>query len=248
MDETLRALITCRTEGGSAARNDGSGLGRAKNYYQGRLIQEGGSSTMGVGVRVRCRLCGDEIQSKQEGDFVRCKCGTIAVDAMRGSEGRTRILGQRDGYEVIHEDPLSALLGRPMRVVKLLPIYAFAGGWGDGWTEMHPSSLLRLDRPDERDPKLLHFWAGPEPVGLMATPGMRSGGLVHIDHMDSLADLTPIIERIEGVFGDQVKAWRWIQAPCGALEGRTPRSLLGTENGHQEIETILVRIEDGIYS
>ena len=146
------------------------------------------------------------------------------------------------------DESFQTLLGRPMQVVKTLPIYAFAGGWGDGWTEMHPGSLLRLDRPIEQDPKLLHFWDGPEPVSLEATPGMRSGGLVHIDHLGYLADLTPIIERIEGVFGDSAKAWRWIQAPCGALGGRTPRGLLGSEQGHQEIEIILVRIEDGISS
>ena len=29
---------------------------------------------------VRCRLCGDEIESKHRHDFVGCSCGAVAVD------------------------------------------------------------------------------------------------------------------------------------------------------------------------
>jgi hypothetical protein len=146
------------------------------------------------------------------------------------------------------DETLKALLGRPVRVLKLFPAYVFAGGWADGWTEMYPGSLLRLDRPDEREPELVHFWAGPEPVGLEVTPGMRPGGLVHVSRLDCLVDLTRVLTRIEGVFGSETKAWRWIQTPCGALGGQPPGQFLGTEQGQEEIETILVRIEHGIYS
>lgn len=31
----------------------------------------------------RCRLCGDEIESKHRHDFVTCKCGEISVDGGR---------------------------------------------------------------------------------------------------------------------------------------------------------------------
>ncbi len=29
---------------------------------------------------IRCNLCGEEIESKHEHDFVRCSCGACAVD------------------------------------------------------------------------------------------------------------------------------------------------------------------------
>lgn len=30
--------------------------------------------------KARCRKCGDIIESKHRHDFVRCKCGSVAVD------------------------------------------------------------------------------------------------------------------------------------------------------------------------
>jgi hypothetical protein len=38
--------------------------------------------------------CGDVIQSQVEGQFVRCSCGAVAVDALRSGGGMTRILGE----------------------------------------------------------------------------------------------------------------------------------------------------------
>jgi len=38
---------------------------------------------------------------------------------------------------------------------------------------------------------------------------------------------------------------RWIQTPLPALDGGTPISLFGSEEGRQEIEEVLVGIEQG---
>jgi uncharacterized protein (DUF2384 family) len=38
-----------------------------------------------------------------------------------------------------------------------------------------------------------------------------------------------------------------METPLGALRGRTPYSLLGSEEGRKEVDTVLGRIEHGIY-
>lgn len=43
-----------------------------------------------MGMRIRCKECGDIIESKHVHDFVRCKCGSIAID---GGDDYMRILG-----------------------------------------------------------------------------------------------------------------------------------------------------------
>ena len=59
---------------------------------------------MGVGLKVRCLLCGDEPQSEVEGQFVRCSCGAVGVDALKGGEGKTRILGNRKNYVAVPDE------------------------------------------------------------------------------------------------------------------------------------------------
>lgn len=136
----------------------------------------------------------------------------------------------------------TSILGRPVRVVKEVPVYAFAGGWGDGWIVLHPGALLRMEGRDAKEPELLIFASGPEPIGPRGTG--RTGGLVHISRLDSFVDLSPIISRIVEVLGED-QAWKWIPTPCKALGGKTPRNLLGDEAGHQQIEIVLGRIEHG---
>lgn len=43
-----------------------------------------------MGMRIRCKECGDIIESKHVHDFVRCKCGSIAI---AGGYDYMRILG-----------------------------------------------------------------------------------------------------------------------------------------------------------
>ena len=117
------------------------------------------------------------------------------------------------------------------------------GGWGDGWYESNPGALYLLgSAPYPRNPLCIQFWCGPEPLAVYRPEHGRSGGLVLLSDLGCFEDLTPIISRIEAAFPDQAEAWRWIQAPCEALGGETPRRLLGTAEGHKQIEIGLARI------
>ena len=46
--------------------------------------------------KVRCRKCGDVIESKNQHDFVSCKCGAISVD---GGRSYLRRLGNDEDIE-----------------------------------------------------------------------------------------------------------------------------------------------------
>lgn len=54
-------------------------------------------------MRIRCKACGDVLKSPMEGQLVRCGCGALAVDALPQGEGKTRILGPRDGWELVRD-------------------------------------------------------------------------------------------------------------------------------------------------
>lgn len=47
---------------------------------------------------VRCKKCKDEIYSRWDGEFVRCKCGAIAVDQ---TPYYARWIGDKDNFEEI---------------------------------------------------------------------------------------------------------------------------------------------------
>jgi len=129
-----------------------------------------------------------------------------------------------------------SLLGRPVRVVKEVSAYAFSGGWGDGWTVLHPGALLRLERQDESTPGLVHFASGPEPIEPSCTG--RTGGIVNVSDLDCFMDLSATINRIIATLGEDL-AWQWISAPCEALGGEIPRDLLGDEIGQKQIAEYL---------
>ncbi len=52
----------------------------------------------------------------------------------------------------------------------------------------------------------------------------------------------------EGILGSTKQARSWFQTEVPALGNITPWSLLDTEPGAREVETLLMRIEHGIYS
>jgi len=51
-----------------------------------------------MGQRIRCKKCGDIIMSRHRHDFVRCRCGSIAVD---GGNDYTRVCGKTENYELV---------------------------------------------------------------------------------------------------------------------------------------------------
>jgi putative toxin-antitoxin system antitoxin component (TIGR02293 family) len=65
-----------------------------------------------------------------------------------------------------------------------------------------------------------------------------------------MAPLVPEVELVQkalDVIGSPERVTRWMQTPLGALRGRTPYSLLGSEEGRKKVDTVLGRIEHGIY-
>ena len=58
---------------------------------------------------IRCRLCGDEIESKSRHEYVRCRCGACAVDG--GLDYLRRSFQSKDCYEELSvtEPPLNEI-------------------------------------------------------------------------------------------------------------------------------------------
>ncbi len=55
-----------------------------------------------------------------------------------------------------------------------------------------------------------------------------------------------ISARAGEVFANQEKALHWLCSPNPSLEGRTPFEAVATDEGYQEVEDILTRIEHGV--
>jgi len=61
-------------------------------------------------------------------------------------------------------------------------------------------------------------------------------------------DADGVIARAVNVFGSADKSLCWLDRPNRALAGATPRSLLSTPEGREQVLTLLGRIEHGVYS
>ena len=48
------------------------------------------------------------------------------------------------------------------------------------------------------------------------------------------------------VFANQEKAIHWLRSPNPSLDGKTPLEAAQTDQGYQEVENVLVRIEHGV--
>jgi len=63
----------------------------------------------------------------------------------------------------------------------------------------------------------------------------------------SLANYQSLVARVVDVFGDEVKASRWLSLPNPDLDGKTPLQVAQRDNySVLPLEPILVRIEHGI--
>lgn len=68
------------------------------------------------------------------------------------------------------------------------------------------------------------------------------------EESDRLAMVERIVNFAEDVFGDRTKAHAWLRRPNRSLENQTPMDLLYGETGTRIVETLLERIQHGIYS
>ncbi len=57
-----------------------------------------------------------------------------------------------------------------------------------------------------------------------------------------------IMKLADDVFQNREKMSHWLRTPVQALNGKTPESLMNEQDGRKLIHTILVRIEDGVFS
>lgn len=85
-------------------------------------------------------------------------------------------------------------------------------------------------------------------------PGDPANGLIEMPRRLTL-EQSDVVVRIAGavakaidVLGDRKKAVRWLTASNRALGGEIPITLLDTSAGAHEVDTVLDRIEYGVYS
>jgi putative toxin-antitoxin system antitoxin component (TIGR02293 family) len=68
------------------------------------------------------------------------------------------------------------------------------------------------------------------------------------DESNVVARLFLVLDFAEEVFGAHEKARKWLRTPNRALNGLCPIDLLETDYGTRIVETVLGRIQHGVYS
>ena len=65
---------------------------------------------------------------------------------------------------------------------------------------------------------------------------------------DRLLRVKSVLAKAEAIFADNEKAISWTNRPNKALGGEVPLTLMDTDAGVRQIETVLTRLEHGVYS
>jgi putative toxin-antitoxin system antitoxin component (TIGR02293 family) len=73
-------------------------------------------------------------------------------------------------------------------------------------------------------------------------------GRLSLDESERLFALNKIVAQATEILGTEAKAIHWLKSPVPALGGRTPLSCAETQVGLREVEDVLMRIEDVVYS
>lgn len=77
----------------------------------------------------------------------------------------------------------------------------------------------------------------------------KARGRLTRDESDRLVRISRVFARAVDLYdGDAGRAAAWLKAPIVALGGRHPFDLLATEVGARDVETILGRLEHGVFS
>jgi putative toxin-antitoxin system antitoxin component (TIGR02293 family) len=77
---------------------------------------------------------------------------------------------------------------------------------------------------------------------------LASGLRLSAEESDRTMRVARVLAQAKYTFGDPAKAVHWLKSPNRVMEGQTPLSLLDTDAGVKWVETILGRIEYGLYS
>jgi putative toxin-antitoxin system antitoxin component (TIGR02293 family) len=75
-----------------------------------------------------------------------------------------------------------------------------------------------------------------------------AGGTLDVATSDRLYRLTKVLSVAEDALSGSANAGTWLRRPQPALGGRVPLELLVTQAGADEVETLLRRIDHGIYT
>jgi putative toxin-antitoxin system antitoxin component (TIGR02293 family) len=76
---------------------------------------------------------------------------------------------------------------------------------------------------------------------------MKRSRKLTTEQSDRIARTAGIVALAQRVFGDVDGAREWLLAPNPALEGQVPLRLLRTGSGAHLVESVLIRIEHGVY-
>ena len=77
----------------------------------------------------------------------------------------------------------------------------------------------------------------------------QSGGRLDAGHGDRLLRFARLFRLASELYdGDEEAAREWLSKPARALDGETPLDHAETEAGAREVETLIGRIEHGVYT
>ena len=107
-----------------------------------------------------------------------------------------------------------------------------------------PEALVSLSRRGYSDEEI---WRLVVPRRTLARRHAANEPLT-IEETDKALRLERVASLAERVFGDPIKAHRWMRKPKRALDEETPLVYLATEAGARIVEDMLLRIEHGIFA
>ena len=68
------------------------------------------------------------------------------------------------------------------------------------------------------------------------------------DESDKAVRVARVTATAERVFGEPVRAWRWLRESKRRFDGKTPMDMLATEAGARLVEEMMGQIEHGIFA
>jgi putative toxin-antitoxin system antitoxin component (TIGR02293 family) len=77
---------------------------------------------------------------------------------------------------------------------------------------------------------------------------LANGSRLSAEESDRTMRVARVFAQAKDTFGTKEKASHWLQSPNRALRGDVPLELLDTDAGAQSVQTILLRIDYGVYS
>lgn len=68
------------------------------------------------------------------------------------------------------------------------------------------------------------------------------------EESDKAVRVARITAKVEQVFGEPERAWRWLRKPKQRFSGKTPIEMLATEAGARLVEEMIAQIDYGMFA